>query len=402
VSVSQTADAHDALRRQVRDFVQTYVAPHVKRMETAAGVEKDVSRLLAETGWLGVTIPRSYGGMDAGHMAKTIIDEEVSRVSAAMGAMLQASQLGTAKILHFGTPEQKAFWLPQIAQGRCLPTIAVTEEGSGGHVLGMQSAARKSGSEYVLTGRKVYVGNSHVGGLHGVVVRTGKGSRGLSAFLVEADRPGLELAPHQPAIGLRGFSFGTLILDNCRVPEGNLIGEIGDGRDVAYSSSILYGRPNLTAVSLGIHQALLDTTIAYARHCERYDGPLIEVPTVWNLIGQMQSRLMSARGDAYDAVARYDKGEACDAYLINAKYTGVEALLDSARDAMKIHGAAGLITSGTLERLYRDAPAMYAPAGTGHIQIHRLAEHAVGVNRPQFSARFPGTRPAAGALAPPA
>jgi alkylation response protein AidB-like acyl-CoA dehydrogenase len=131
--------------------------------------------------------------MGAGHLAKTIIIEELSRVSGAMGAMgamVQASQLGVAKIIHFGSDRQKKAWLPAIAAGDCRPTIAVTEPESGGHVLGMSASAVRDGDDYILNGRKVFVGNSHVGDLHGVVVRTGDGSKGLSASLVEAGRPG--------------------------------------------------------------------------------------------------------------------------------------------------------------------------------------------------------------------
>jgi alkylation response protein AidB-like acyl-CoA dehydrogenase len=139
--------------------------------------------------------------------------------------------------VHFGSDVQKRTWLPAIASGDCLPTIAVTEPDSGGYVLGMEATAERAGDEYVLNGRKIYIGNSHVGDLHGVVVRTGTGSRGLSAFLVESGRPGLSLAPHKQAMGLHGFSFGELVFDDCRVPAANMLGREGDGLAVAYSSS---------------------------------------------------------------------------------------------------------------------------------------------------------------------
>src|ERR1700730_17655785 len=207
-----TTERHERLREEVRAFAEAEVLPRIPDMERSRSVQHELSRLIALQGWIGVTISRQYGGMGLGHLAKTIIIEELSRVSGAMGAMVQASQLGVAKIVHFGNDEQKKTWLPTIAAGHCLPTIAVTEPGSGGHVLGMASTAERDGDDYILNGRKVIVGNSHVGDLQGVVVRTGEGgSRGLSAFLVESSRPGVSVAEHHPSMGLHGFSFGELV-----------------------------------------------------------------------------------------------------------------------------------------------------------------------------------------------
>ncbi|GAA2626763.1 acyl-CoA dehydrogenase family protein [Actinomadura fulvescens] len=385
-------DDHHRLRQRVRAFAETEVAPHVAAMESSGRVETALAQLIAAQGWIGVTIDPAYGGMGAGHLAKTLIIEELARISGAMGAMAQASQLGTATIINYGNDDQKQRWLPQIAAGTCLPTIAVTEPGSGSHVLGMRSTARRTGrgarTHYVLTGRKSWIGNSHIGHLHAVVVRTGRGSRGLSAFGVEHDRPGLTATPYRPAMGLRGFGFGELILDRCRVPAANLIGQIGDGLAIAYSSSILYGRPNLTAVALGLHQAIVDQTVSFAQHRRRYNAPLAQLPTIRDKIGLLQQRLMTARILAYHAVHQLDHGQPCDHDLINAKYLNVAASRDSARDAMDIHAAAALHTDLPLERFFRDVQHLFAPAGTGDIQLHRLAEAALGLGHRQWSQRL--------------
>lgn len=374
-------DHHRRLRDEVRAFAETEVRPRVLDMETSHQVEHRLSWLIARRGWIGVTIDRQYGGLGLGHLAKTIIIEELSRVSGAMGAMAQASQLGVAKIVHFGSPEQKNRWLPRIAEGRCLPTIAVTESGSGGHVLAMEATATRDGDEYVLNGRKVFIGNSHIGDLHGVVVRTGSGSSGLSAFLVESSRPGCSVGPYKPALGLHGFSFGELIFDDCRVPVGNRLGQEGDGLKVAYSSSILYGRPNLTAVSLGIHQAIVEDTVAFCADRERYEGPLSALPTVKQKIGMMQSHLMTARVLAYHAAYLLDSGFACDTELMNAKLVNVESAIDSARLAMEVHGASAVDGSHAVQRYMRDALHIFAPAGTSDVQRLRLAEVALGEAR---------------------
>jgi alkylation response protein AidB-like acyl-CoA dehydrogenase len=385
-------DDHHRLRRTVRDFALTEVAPRVAQMESSAAVDTALPALIAERGWIGVTIPREYGGMAAGHHAKTIIITELSLVSAAAGAIAQASQLGVAKILHFGTEQQKQQWLPPIAAGKCLPTIATTEEESGGHVLGMRATARRDGDHYILNGRKQYVGNSHIGHVHGVIVRTGdadtRPAKSLSAFLVEADRPGVRLIAPQRAMGLHGFSFGDIVFDDVAVPVTHRLGNEGDGLDIAYSSSVLYGRPNLAAVALGILQAAVQETVSFAKQRHRYGRLLAEHPVIGQRIGQLEHRLRTARTLVYQAVHMLDHGHPCDTELINAKYETVEAAIDSTCDAVRIHGAAGLRTDRPIERLYRDAIHIDAPAGTADIQLHRLAETALGRDRGQWSQRL--------------
>jgi alkylation response protein AidB-like acyl-CoA dehydrogenase len=392
-----TTRRHQRLRNEVRAFAEATVRPRIPDMETSKAVQHDLSLQIARQGWVGVTISPDYGGMGLGHLAKTIIIEELSRVSAAMGAMVQASQLGVAKILHYGNETQKKTWLPAIADGSCLPTIAVTESQSGSHVLGMTATAVRDGDDYLINGRKVFVGNSHIGDLHGVVVRTGPGSRGLSAFLVESERPGFSLGPHRAAMGLHGFSFGELIFDNCRVPATNLLGAEGDGLAVAYSSSILYGRANLTAVSLGIHRALMEDTSAFVNEQHRYGKPLHELLPIRLKLGQMQSRLMTAQLAAYHAVYLLDRGLPCDAELMNAKLINVEYTLDSARNAMEVHAACGLYPDRQVERYLRDAHHIFAPAGTSDVQLLRLGEVALGMSKGQWSQQFAATMQAAAA-----
>lgn len=392
---------HERLRAEVRRFAEEEVRLRVPRMETTREVDYELSRAIARQGWIGATIPRRYGGMGIGHLGKTIIIEELSRVSGAMGAMVQASQLGVAKVIHFGSEEQKAHWLPLFASGDSLPTIAVTEPESGGHVLGMAGMAQRRGTEYVLNGRKWFVGNSHIGDVHGVVLRTGEGSRGLTAFLVESDRPGFRLGELGDPFGLHGFSFGEIIFENCAVPVANRLGEEGQGLDVAYSSSILYGRPNLTAVSLGIHRAAVEDTVRFCKERALYGKPLGALPSVRLKIGEMQSRLMTAKLAAYHATHLLDQGLPCDAELINAKLINYEYAVKSAKDAIEIHAARGLQRLYNIERYYRDAAHIYAPAGTADIQRHRLGQVAFGAYGQQWSARLADRVSAFGPEPPP-
>uniref|UniRef100_UPI0018D08532 acyl-CoA dehydrogenase family protein n=1 Tax=Streptomyces clavuligerus TaxID=1901 RepID=UPI0018D08532 len=378
-------DTHEDLRAQVRAFAESEITPRIPRMENSGDIETGLVAAMAARGWIGVTIPAAYGGMGAGHEAKTVVVDELSLHSAAMGAAVQASVLGVAKLLHFGTGEQKREWLPPIADGTLLPTIAVTEADSGGHVLGMTSTARRKGKNWVLDGRKVFVGNSAIGHLHGVVVRTGEGPGGLTAFLVEHDRKGVSAPPHPPRIGLKGFSFGELHLDAVHVSDSHRIGDIGDGLAVAYSSSVLYGRLNLAAVALGILRATLAQTTAFISGRDRITG----LGVVRDRLGDITAHVKMAELAVYHAARRLDRGEPCDQDLITAKLHAVEAAQHATRLGMRTHGATGLLTSVPMERFHRDALCLEPPAGTSDIQRHRLAEEALtpGRHRP-WSQRF--------------
>lgn len=380
---------HTDLRTAVRTFAETVVRPQVAAMESSQEVQVTLSREIARKGWIGVTIDETYGGMGLGHVAKSIIIEELARVSGAMGAMAQASQLGVAKIIHFGNEAQKRKWLPLVASGDCLPTIAVTENTSGSHVLGMSTTAVRDGDSYVLNGGKAHVGNSHVGDLHGVVARTGEGSGGLSAFLIESTAPGFALGPLEPTMGLHGFSFGELRFNNCRIPAENLLGSEGDGVPVAYSSSVLYGRLNLGAVSLGIHRAIQEQTARFATTHLRYGKSLSNLQLIRHKLGQIQSQYMTARLALYHAAFLLDHNYSCDAELMNAKLINVELALDSARQAMEIFAAFGLYKENEVERYVRDAFHIFSPAGTSDVQLQRLSEVALGISKGSWSEKLP-------------
>jgi acyl-CoA dehydrogenase len=380
--------AHQQLREQVREFAEREVRPRVPALESEQVVAEDLPRRIAAQGWVGATIPTRYGGMGMGHLAKTIIIEELSRVNAAMGAMMQASQLGVAKVIHFGNEEQKRHWLPRFASGECLPTIALTEWQAGGHFLAMSSTATRDGDSYVLDGHKCFVGNSHIGDVHGVVVRTGPGSRGLTAFLIERDRPGFRVGTEGNQSGLHGFSYGEILFDRCRVPVENRIGQEGEGLDVAFSSSILYGRANLTAVALGVHQAIIADTIDFCRQREQYGKPLTELPTIAAKIGEMYSNLSTAQLAAYHSVHMLDQGLTCDAELINAKLVNTEYALTSARTALEILAARGVQREYSIERYLRDVLHTFPAAGTSDVQRLRLSEVACGTYRTPWSERL--------------
>ncbi|MFF8481874.1 acyl-CoA dehydrogenase family protein [Streptomyces antibioticus] len=372
------------------DAFAAHIAPRAARMEAAPGrVERKVASMLGARGWFAVTVPTAFGGLGAGHVAKTVLIHRIARVSAAAAAILQATLIPVGALLHFATYEQKRRWLPRVANGSLLLTIAVTEPGAGGHIGGIETTAERDGNQWVITGSKIHIGNSHLAGAHLVIARTAEAdvstSQALTAFMVESDRRGLSVPAHRPGLGLHGFSAGRLDLDHVRVPEDNVVGEIGQGLGVAQCSSILYGRPNLAAVSLGIHEAVMDTTTTYLKARSRYRGTLSDVPVVRDRIGDMEARLRAARILAYQSVHLLDESLPCDADLINAKYLGHRWAMQSTQDAMELHGAHALDGDYILQRLWRDIQHTYPPAGTGEVQRIRLADAALNEDPIQWS-----------------
>ncbi|MGW7047053.1 acyl-CoA dehydrogenase family protein [Streptomyces avermitilis] len=372
--------SHQALWKTVDDFAAQEILPRVNRMESAPNrVDRKVAQLLAGRRWFGVTVPETFGGMQAGHVAKTILMHRLARISGAAAAILQASLIPVAALLHYGTSDQHNTLLPRVAQGSVLMSIAVTEPEQGGHIGGMTTGAEWDGKAWVLTGVKAHVGNSHLADLHVVVARTAppgtRTSKALTAFLVEANQRGVSLLRHTSKLGLRGFSFGQISFDRVRVLPHNVLGDVGQGFDVAQSSSILYGRPNLTAVSLGLHERALSLTARYVSSRPRYKGKLADVSVIRDRLGRMSARLIMARILTYHAVDMLDRGLPCDDELIAAKDLGHELASETGNDAMELHAANGLDGDHPIQRVWRDMQTTYAPAGTGEVQRRRLAEN---------------------------
>ncbi|MFB7481164.1 acyl-CoA dehydrogenase family protein [Streptomyces anulatus] len=381
---------HELLWNEADAFAAEHVAPRAVRMEAAPGrVERKVADLMAARKWFAVTVPSALGGLAAGHVAKTVLIHRIACVSAAAAAILQATLIPVGALLNFATVEQQARWLPGVADGSLLLSIAVTEPTAGGHIGGIETTAERTGNQWVITGMKAHIGNSHIAGAHLVLARTAEAgvrtSQALTAFMVESDRPGLTVADHRPGLGLHGFSVGHLDLDHVRIPADNVVGEIGQGLSVAQSSSILYGRPNLAAVSLGIHEAVVATTTARLKARPRYRGALSDLPVLRDRIGDMEARLRAGRILAYQSVHLLDQGLSCDADLINAKYLGHQWAMTSAQDAMELHGAQALDRDYVLQRLWRDIQHTYPPAGTGDVQRIRLADAAFEEDHIQWS-----------------
>ncbi|MCX5357298.1 acyl-CoA/acyl-ACP dehydrogenase [Streptomyces sp. NBC_00124] len=398
--------AHRALWEAVDDFATQEIQPRVERMESAPHrVDRKIARLLAGRRWFGVTVPEAFGGMEAGHVAKTILIHRLARVSGAAAAILQASLIPVSALLYYGTEDQHRTLLPGVADGSSVWSIAVTEPDQGGHIGGMATAAEWDGRAWALTGVKAHVGNSHVADVHVVVARTApagtRTSHALTAFLVQEDQRGVSAVRHTGRLGLRGFSYGQISFDRVRVSQDNVLGEVGQGFEVAQSASILYGRPNLTAVSLGLHETAVSLTARYVSNRPRYEGTLADLSVVRDRLGRMSARLLMAKILAYHAVDMLDRGLPCDDELLAAKALGHDLASETGDDAMQLHAANGLDEDFPIQRVWRDMQTTYAPAGTGEVQRRRLAENLLQQEKDDTSPHTPWSVLHAGPARPP-
>lgn len=389
-------DNHLSLLKKAQEFGREVIAPRVPDMEArGTHTDRELPRLMGDLGWCGVIIGAEYGGMGLDHLSKTILVSETSYFSGAAGGILQASLIPTVAILYLGSEEQKQLWLPQIARG-LWATIAVTEPDSGSHVLGMDGTARRKGRHWIINARKCFIGNSGIAGLHVVIVRTGHPGepRSLSAFLVEAERDGIEVI--QPAlVGMHGFTCGIVQMRDVHVPDSHLLGQVGDGLAAAYTASVVCGRPNLAATALGLHRRAMDETLAFLRGRRRKTGKrhratqaLSEHPVVKYRLADMTSRLMAAERLAFDAVNLLDQGHPCDPELVQSKLFNNQAAGETLRDASSLHGGYATRADHPITRLLRDIQHVGAPAGPDDVQRHRLTEKALGTGRRQWSEDF--------------
>lgn len=382
-------EQHRRLQDQVEALTAAQIAPLASEMESRGPhTDPEIRKILSATGLLGVLINTEQGGLGLGHVAKTVIIQVLSRTSPAAGAILQASILGAAPIAEYGSADMQHAWLPEIAAGRCWPTIAVTDPEQGSHILGMEVTARHTRTGYVLDGEKAFTGNAALADVHCVVARTGTPGekRSLTAFLVEKGTAGLDVVP-QRVNGLHGFSVDTLRMSGVHVPKTQIIGEVGDGFDIAQTASVVYGRLNLAAVALGTHERMLEETVRWVSTRKRYGDHLCDLDTARHRVAKMQACLMTAEVTTYHAAHLLDQGEPCDPWLHHAKLTAHNAGVESAEHAKQLYGGHAGVLGTPVEQLRRDIDLINAPAGPEDLQLKRISETALGPSRPQWSTR---------------
>ncbi len=365
----QHTPEQELLRKAVREFAEQEIAPLVEKMERTDEVPLELIKKMGVQGYLGVTAPVEEGGAGLGHLARMILLEEVGRVSAAMSMSLQCLQFGAGCVLEFGSAEQKKKYARGLAKGKLLAAAAVTEASGGSDPAGMASEAADQGDHYLLNGRKVFITNSHIADLAVVIAKTkDEPKKEFSAFIVEKGTPGFRPGRAEKKIGFHGCVTGELVLENCRVPKENLLGEEGQGLAIALKGINDYGRTGIVGVALGLMQASLEAAVKFAGERILYGRPISNLPSVHFRIAEIYADLEASRLMAYRAAWLLDQKQRADTEIAAAKFFATEAALRCARKAMDIHGAYGCMHGYNVERYCRDAQLLIPADGTNDIQ----------------------------------
>jgi alkylation response protein AidB-like acyl-CoA dehydrogenase len=363
-------------QREVRELVRTLarerIAPRAAEIDASHEFPWDVVELYREHGLFGLFQAERFGGTGTGTLLALVAIEEVSKVCATSGLILTVQELGSLGLKLAGSDEQQERWLPRIASGEVLCAYALTEAGSGSDSAALRTTARREGDEYVLDGSKRFITNAGVAGLYTVFAKTepDAGHAGISAFVVEAEAPGFEVARLEPKLGIAGSTTGELVFDGCRVPAANLLGLEGEGFRVAMRI-LDRSRPGVAAQALGIAQGATDYALDYARTRETMGKPIAEHQLIAAKLADMETKTEAARGLLYRFGRMVDEGapeeELTKASAMAKLFCG-DVAMEVTTEAVQILGGYGYIKEYPVERFMRDAKITQIYEGTQEIQ----------------------------------
>lgn len=364
-------DTLRALQATVRRYARERLVPLESAVADADAVPEEVLAEMRELGLFGLTIPEEYGGLGLTAEEEFLVVRELCYASPAFRSIVGTNNgIGSQGIVLAGSLEQKTRFLPKLASGELIASFCLTEPGAGSDAGAVATRAQRVGDEYLLNGTKRYITNAPSAGLFTVFARTEpsvKGSRGVSAFLVSRDTPGIRFGRPERKMGQKGAHVCDVIFEDCRVPLDARLGEEGQGFAIAMRV-LDRGRLHISAVCVGAADRLIDESVAYARGRSQFGSPIAEFQLV-------QAMLADSRTDAYAAACmgletarRRDAGEDVSADASCCKYFASEMVGRVADRAVQIHGGAGYIADYAVERFYRDVRLFRLYEGTSQIQ----------------------------------
>src|SRR5699024_113709 len=362
-------EEQEMMRNMVRDFAENEVTKEIPKMNNHQFPEKSIKKM-GELGLMGIPIPEKYGGSGMDLVSYIIAINELSRVSATVGVILSVhTTLGTMPILYYGTEEQKQKYVPKLATGEYIGAFALTEPGAGSDAASLKLRATKKGDEYELNGSKIFITNGLEAGVFLVIARTGeeKGSKGISAFLVEKDTPGLSIGKNENKMGLNGSSTVSLGFDKCVVHKDQMLGEEGEGFKIAMGN-LNAGRIGIAAQGLGIAEASLNAATTYAKEREQFGKPIAYNQGISFKLADMATEVEAAKLLVYRAASRLADGTISPEEASMAKMFATQTARKCAIEAVQVFGGYGYTEDYEVERYFRDAKVTEIYEGTNEIQ----------------------------------
>jgi short-chain 2-methylacyl-CoA dehydrogenase len=364
----ERSEEHQSFARVVRAFAEQEIAPRAETWDRDHSFPTDVVLAMGELGLFGLPFSEDYGGSGSDFTTLCIAIEELARVDSSMAITLEAGVgLGAAPIAAFGTDEQRAQWLPDLCSGRALAAFGLTEPDAGSDAAATRTRASLDGDEWTIDGAKAFITNSGtpITTLITVTARTGPDE--ISALVVPARTPGLEVGPAYRKMGWHASDTHPVTLDGCRVPAGNLLGGRGDGLQ-QFLSILDNGRIAIAALAVGLAQGCLEHSVRYAGERIAFGKPIGANQGVAFRCADLAVMVESARLLTYKAAWLKDTGQAFKQAAAMAKLYATEAAVDAARHATQVFGGSGFLDETPVSRFYRDAKVLEIGEGTSEIQ----------------------------------
>ena len=371
------AEEYEDFRRVARRLAETGIEPNARAADAEAAFPVASFEAYRGSGLGRALYPAALGGDGGDWMTYAILVEEVARVCAASSLFVLISRLGMTPVIRWGSPELQARTVPRVASGECQASYCLSEPQAGSDVASMSTRAVRDGDDWILTGRKIWITNAGISHFYTVFAKTDAdaGHRGISAFVVEADRPGFSVGKLEHKMGVRGSPTGEILLDDVRIPAGNLIGD--EGRGFGYAMSALdSSRPIIGAQAVGIAQGALDASCAYVQERSQFGQHLAEFQGLQFMLADMATQVEAARTLVYRACSLVDAGHVDVARTAAmAKLFASDTAMRVTTDAVQLLGGAGYTTEFPVERMMRDAKITQIYEGTNQIQRVVIAKH---------------------------
>ncbi|MBT8190660.1 MAG: acyl-CoA dehydrogenase family protein [Bacteroidia bacterium] len=360
----------DMIKESARNFAETYIRPYVMEWDESQHFPVDLMRNLGSHGFLGVLVPEKYNGSGLGYQEYITVIDEISKVCGSIGLSVAAhNSLCTNHILEFGNEEQKLKYLPKLATGEWIGAWGLTEAGTGSDAMRMKVVAEKDGNEWVLNGAKNWITHGISAEVAVVLDRTGDllDSRGITAFVVERGTPGFMAGKKENKLGMRASETAEMIFDNCRIPEENLLGEVGEG--FIQAMKILDGgRISIGALGLGIAKGAYEASVKYSKERKQFGKPIASFQAISFKLADMATKIQAAELLLRKAADLKKRGDNVTSISAMAKYYASEISVEVSTDAVQVFGGYGYTKEFPVEKFYRDSKLTTIGEGTSEIQ----------------------------------